>query len=77
MREVAVLGIGQSMFGKFPERGAASLGAEAASAALKDAGVKPRDIQVAYTSRWINVGTTCQKILKEVAMNFIEMISSQ
>lgn len=75
MREVAVLGVGQSVFGKFPERSAESLGVEAASAAIKDAGVNPREIQVAYTSRMIGAMTDSQKILKEVGVTGIEMFN--
>jgi acetyl-CoA acetyltransferase len=48
MREVAVLGVGMTPFGKFPERSVKSLGIEASLAALRDAGVKPQEIQVAY-----------------------------
>jgi acetyl-CoA acetyltransferase len=48
MREVAVLGVGMTPFGKFPERSIKGLGIEASLAALRDAGVKPQEIQVAY-----------------------------
>jgi benzoylsuccinyl-CoA thiolase BbsB subunit len=75
MREVAVIGVGQSTFGKFPQQGAVELGREAAIAALKDAGVKPKDIQVAYTSRLYDIGTMAQSILKEVGIACIEMIN--
>jgi len=75
MREVAVIGVGQSTFGKFPQRSAVELGREAVIAALKDAGVKPKDIQVAYTSRLYDIGTMAQSILKEVGIACIEMIN--
>jgi acetyl-CoA acetyltransferase len=48
MRNVAVLGVGMTKFGKFPELTVEQLGREAAMAALKDAGMQPRDVQVAY-----------------------------
>jgi benzoylsuccinyl-CoA thiolase BbsB subunit len=75
MREVAVIGVGQSIFGKLPEKSVAELGAEAVSAALTDAGISPRDIQVAYASRLYNVWCTAQDILKEVGIRNIEMVN--
>jgi hypothetical protein len=40
MRDACVLGIGQGVFGKFPQRSVATLGCGAARAALKDAGIE-------------------------------------
>lgn len=64
MRQVAVIGIGQSTFGKFPNKTADELGCEAVTAALKDSGVKPKDIQVAYASGVYDATVTAQSILK-------------
>ncbi|MEW6444304.1 MAG: thiolase family protein [bacterium] len=75
MREVAVLGVGQSTFGKMPEKTAAELGRDAVLAALKDAGLPPRQIQVAYTSRLYDAAITSQDVLKEVGVTGIEMIN--
>ena len=75
MREVAVIGIGQSTFGKFPQRSAAELGQEAVVAAFKDAGLSPSDIQVAYASRMYDAATTSQCILKELGVRCMEMIN--
>lgn len=75
MREVAVIGVGQSTFGKFPQKTAVELGQEAVLAALKDAGVSPKDIQVAYTSRLYDCWVTGQCILKELGVAEIEMIN--
>ncbi len=72
MREVAVIGVGQSVFGKLPDRTADSLAVEAVIAALKDSGVNPRDIQVAYAAK---PGMTAQSVLKEVGVSFIEMVN--
>jgi len=44
-REVAVLGVGMTPFGKFPDKIPQQLGAEAARAALKDANLVWKDIQ--------------------------------
>jgi benzoylsuccinyl-CoA thiolase BbsB subunit len=75
MREVAVIGVGQSVFGKFPQKTASALGAEAVSAALNDAGIPPKDIQVAYASRLYNVWCTAQDVSKEVGIRNIEMVN--
>ena len=44
MREVAIIGVGSTVFGKFPERTLDELGGEAARAALKDGGVEAKAI---------------------------------
>ena len=75
MRQVAVIGVGQSTFGKFPDRTAVELGREAVVAALKDSDVKPKDIRVAYTSRLYDAMVTGQSILKEVGITDIEMVN--
>lgn len=48
MREVVVLGVGMTQFGKHPDKGIKELGEEGAYKAMKDAGVRPKDIQAAY-----------------------------
>jgi benzoylsuccinyl-CoA thiolase BbsB subunit len=73
MRRVCVLGVGQSVFGKFPERSVASLGCEAVSAALKDAGIEGRQLQAAYASRLYSEMITAQTILKDIGIAGIEM----
>ncbi len=75
MREVAVLGVGQSTFGKMPERSAVELGRDAVMAAIRDAGISPREIQVAYGSRLFDAAITSQDVLKEVGVTSIEMIN--
>jgi benzoylsuccinyl-CoA thiolase BbsB subunit len=75
MREVAVIGVGQSKFGKFPERSIADLGKEAVLAALKDANLGPQAIQVAYTSRRFDPSTTGQRILVGAGIRNIEMVN--
>ncbi len=48
MRDVAVIGVGMTQFGKHSDRTIRELGEEALWAALTDAGVAPKDVQVAY-----------------------------
>ncbi len=47
-REVAVVGVGMTPFGKYPDRSTRQMGEEALWEALNDCGARPRDIQVAY-----------------------------
>lgn len=47
LREVAVVGIATTPFGKHLDRSLASLAAEAVAAALADAGLQPTDVQLA------------------------------
>ncbi len=63
MRDVAVIGIGQSQFGKFPEKSVADLGKQAVVEAIKDGGIGATDVQVAYTSRLYLEQITGQVIL--------------
>ena len=48
LRQVAVIGVGMSVFGKQPERTHVDLGTEACRAAIKDANISPKDIEVCY-----------------------------
>jgi acetyl-CoA acetyltransferase len=48
MRKVYVIGVGMTQFGKFPEKSFEELGRVAAWEAIKDAGINPKDIEVAY-----------------------------
>ena len=48
MRSVAVIGIGKTRFGAFPERDLRSLAVEAGEKCLLDAGVKPEQVEAFY-----------------------------
>lgn len=48
MRDVAVIGIGQTKFGKLYEYGVRELAEEAILHAIKDSGVKPANIEIVY-----------------------------
>lgn len=48
MRDVYVVGVGMTAFGRFPERSLESLGREAILAALADGGATQQDVQVVY-----------------------------
>src|SRR5579872_2793499 len=48
MRPVAVIGIGKTAFGAFPDRDLRSLAVEAGKAALEDAHVQPSQVEAFY-----------------------------
>jgi len=50
MRDVVILGVGMTRFGKFLERSLQDLGREATWAAIEDANIAPRDIPIAYVA---------------------------
>ncbi|MGI5971071.1 MAG: thiolase family protein [Oscillospiraceae bacterium] len=73
LRDVYVIGIGQSKFSKQPQYTAIELGAIAAGAAIKDAGIDPRDLQVAYGARIEQQSQTAEDVLKRFGVQRIEM----
>lgn len=75
MRDVVVLGVGQSEFGKFPDRSIGQLGAAAALAAISDAGIEISQIQSAFSSRLYADMITGQTIFKEIGLTRIEMVN--
>jgi benzoylsuccinyl-CoA thiolase BbsB subunit len=77
MREVFVIGVGQSIFGKLPQYSPIFLGAQAAKAAIKDSGINPKIIQVAYGSKVLDAAQTIQDVLKRVGITNIEMHNTE
>lgn len=75
LREVYIIGIGQSKFGRQPQISAEELGVQAVTAAIKDAGVDPRKFDVAYAGRIEDASTTAQAILQHVGVEYIECIN--
>src|SRR5450755_3046965 len=73
MREVCVLGIGQSAFGAFAQRSVATLGCEAARAALKDAGIEPFQLQGVYANQQYSDMMAGQTIAPDIGIAGIEM----
>jgi len=73
MREVAIIGVGSTVFGKFPERVIAELGSEAVWAALQDAGVTPKDIQFGYCANLYGGMVIGQAVLREAGIVDIEL----
>ena len=67
MKEVAVIGIGQTVWGKFPDKSVEDLGREAIVAALKDANADWQDIGYVVAGidpysgyQWLLAGSTLE-----------------
>jgi benzoylsuccinyl-CoA thiolase BbsB subunit len=75
MREVAVIGVGSTVFGKFPAKLVKAMGREAAQAAIADARIKPKDIQFAYASTVFGGAVVGQRVLTEIGISNIEVIN--
>ena len=69
MRDVAVIGVGMTKIGKFPDRMLSGMGREAVIAALKDAGVPPKEIQAAYSGTAFGGALLGQRIFKDLGMS--------
>lgn len=80
MRDVAVIGVAMTKFGKFPHLSLWDLGREACWGAIKDAGIAPNQIQAAYCGnalggqlqRAFGIG---QSVLWEVGIKGIPIIN--
>jgi len=74
LRRVAVIGVGMSKFGKQPEKTLVELGSEACRAAIKDAAIVPKDIEVVYCSNAFgDTGCLGQEIMSKVGVANREM----
>jgi acetyl-CoA acetyltransferase len=58
MRDVVIIGVGMTRFGKFLERSMQDLGREAVWNTIEDANVPPEDIQIAYVANSIGYQLT-------------------
>lgn len=80
MALAAVIGIGMIPFGKHPSRTVVSMAAEAAYLALKDAGIKPSQVEAGFFSsgaatRLFGDSTIGQNVFWEVGINKIPVIN--
>lgn len=73
MRNVYVLGIGQTVFGKHDDLTANDLGAAATLAAVKDAGLSPKEIQTAYCGSIYSPITVVESALMRLGIGRIPM----
>lgn len=81
MREVSIIGVGMTRFGKWLERSMEDLGREAVWAAIEDAGVPPAAIQVAYVGNGLAPqltdlkGTIGQHVLTQAGVFGVPIIN--
>ena len=64
VRNVAVVGVGQTAFGKFLDRSLKGLGAEAIAGALDDAGARAADVQAVFAANAIAGLITGQEMVR-------------
>jgi benzoylsuccinyl-CoA thiolase BbsB subunit len=73
MRKVAVIGVGSTIFGKLPQRLVKDMGSDAVWAAIKDANISPKDIQVAYATTSFGSNVIGERILAVAGIADIEV----
>ena len=73
MRQVAIIGVGSTVFGKFQQKALFELGSEAVWAALKDGGVNPKDIQFAHYANLYGGMVEGQAALRDAGITNIEI----
>ncbi len=71
MANVAVIGVGMTRFGKFPDRSVEDLGREACWTAIQDAGIDPREIQAAFCGHIYQGSVAGQRVLVELGLTGI------
>lgn len=75
MRDVAVIGVGMTKFGRFAEASFEDLGREAITNAIKDADIKPKEIEFGYCGNVYGGMCMGQRVLKEIGIADIEIIN--
>lgn len=75
MREVVILGGGMSTFGKLPEKTVTELGFEAAREAIKNAGVKPQNIEFVCCSNLYSQFVLGEAIASKIGVTGVEVVN--
>ena len=75
MREVAVIGVGSTIYGKQPKRSVVDMGREAVKKAMNDANIKIKEIQVAYASSVFGNAVLGERILAEMGISGVEVFN--
>lgn len=76
MRDVYVLGVGMIKFGRYPDKDVSQMGAEAAVAALKDAGTTINDIELLVCGNLFQASVmNAQKILQQIGQTGIPALN--
>jgi acetyl-CoA acyltransferase len=76
MRDVAIVGANMLKFGRYPDKDVVQLAAEAALAAMKDAGVTIKDIElVASGNLYQSNAMVGQRIMKEIGATGVPVVN--
>ncbi len=75
MRDVVILGLGMTHFGRFPERPVAKVGAEAVLSSLKDAGIGWREVPAVYCAHAMGRTVDGQLVEAELGHTGIPVIN--
>jgi acetyl-CoA acetyltransferase len=76
MRDVAVVGVAMTKFGRYPEKTVYQLGAQAAIEALKDAGATIKDIElITCGNLYHDVSTPGQQFAKEIGATGVPIVN--
>jgi benzoylsuccinyl-CoA thiolase BbsB subunit len=73
MREVAIIGVGSTAFGKYPDIHIKDMGSQAVSAAIQDAGIERDKIQFACCSTVFGGAVSGERILEDAGISSIEV----
>ncbi len=77
MSDVYVVGVDMIKFGRFPDRGVADLGAEAALMALDDCGLSINDMQALYCGNLGEAGAMVgQRVLRQIGQTGIPVVNT-
>jgi acetyl-CoA acetyltransferase len=75
MRGVSVIGVGMIPFGKYPDRKLSDLGWPAVKAAIVDAGIEPRKIEVAFCGTALGGMMSGQRILGRMGLTGLPIVN--
>ncbi len=75
MREVAVIGVGMTRFGKFPDKTLADIAWPAVKQAIEDAGVGKSDIDAAYCGAALGGMMAGQRVLKALGITGLPIVN--
>jgi benzoylsuccinyl-CoA thiolase BbsB subunit len=75
MRDVSVIGVGSTVFGKAPDRLVKDMGADVIWAAIKDAQINPRQIQACYAATSFGSNVIGERCLTQAGLADIECVN--
>ena len=75
MRDVVILGVGMTTFGRFPERSVAKIGAEAVLASIRDAGIAWKEVPAVYCAHAMGRTVDGQLVEAELGHTGIPIIN--